>query len=339
MIIISFQYIEFQNLNAKVKFAENNNMSKILVIGSSGQIGIDLVLELRRLHGISNVIATDIKEPCPPLIQDGPFYQLDVLDNSKLIALIEKENVSQVYLLAALLSAVAEQKPLSAWNLNMDGLLNILELGKQGKIERIFWPSSIAVFGSNSPKKQTPQHTIMEPSTVYGISKLAGERWCEYYHQKYGVDVRSIRYPGLLSYKSKPGGGTTDYAIEIFEKAVNHEPFTCFLSEHTCLPMMYMDDAIRATIAIMNAPSENIKIRSSYNVSGISFTPIELENGIKKQFGDFKIEYKPDFRQEIADSWPDSIDDSAARTDWQWREKYTLEKIIPKMIKGLLNGV
>ncbi len=243
-------------------------MSKILVIGSSGQIGIDLVLELRRLHGISNVIATDIKEPCPALIKDGPFYQLDVLDHSKLHTLIEKENISQVYLLAALLSAVAEQKPLSAWKLNMDGLLNILELGKEGKIKRIFWPSSIAVFGSNSPKRQTPQYTIMEPNTVYGISKLAGERWCEYYHQKYGVDIRSIRYPGLLSYKSKPGGGTTDYAIEIFEKAVRQEPFECFLSENTALPMMYMDDAIRATIEIMEASADKIKIRSSYNVSG-----------------------------------------------------------------------
>ena len=327
--------IEFQNLNAKVKFAENNNMSKILVIGSSGQIGIDLVLELRRLHGIGNVIATDIKEACPVLIKDGPFYQLDVLDSSKLIALIEKENVSQVYLLAALLSAVAEQKPLSAWNLNMDGLLNILELGKQGKIERIFWPSSIAVFGSNSPKKETPQHTIMEPSTVYGISKLAGERWCEYYHQKYGVDVRSIRYPGLLSYKSKPGGGTTDYAIEIFEKAVRREPFECFLSENTALPMMYMDDAIRATIEIMEAPSDKIKIRSSYNVSGISFTPRELENAIKNQYDDLKVVYKPDFRQQIADSWPDSIDDSKAQKDWNWNKNYTLKKIINKMLEGL----
>ena len=310
-------------------------MSKILVIGSSGQIGIDLVLELRRLHGINNVIATDIKEPCPTLIKDGPFYQLDVLDQSKLLTLIEKEDISQVYLLAALLSAVAEQKPLSAWNLNMDGLLNILELGKKGKIERIFWPSSIAVFGSNSPKKQTPQHTIMEPSTVYGISKLAGERWCEYYHQKFGVDVRSIRYPGLLSYKSKPGGGTTDYAIEIFEKASKQETFECFLSENTALPMMYMDDAIRATIKIMEAPSDNIKVRSSYNVSGISFTPKELENGIKSQYSDFKVVYHPDFRQQIADSWPDSIDDSEAQKDWNWEKKYTLEKIINKMLKGL----
>ena len=326
--------IEFQNLNAKVKFAENNNMSKILVIGSSGQIGIDLVLELRRLHGISNVIATDIKEPCPTLIKDGPFYQLDVLDQSKLLTLIEKEDISQVYLLAALLSAVAEQKPLSAWNLNMDGLLNILELGKKGKIERIFWPSSIAVFGSNSPKKETPQHTIMEPSTVYGISKLAGERWCEYYHQKFGVDVRSIRYPGLLSYKSKPGGGTTDYAIEIFQKAVNQKPFQCFLSKETALPMMYMDDAIRATIEIMEAPADQIKIRSSYNVAGISYTPAELEDGIKKHYADFKTSYQPDFRQQIADSWPDSIDDSEAKNDWNWKKNYGLEKIINNMLKG-----
>jgi nucleoside-diphosphate-sugar epimerase len=310
-------------------------MSKILVIGSSGQIGIDLVLELRKLHGVSNVVATDIKEPCPPLIKDGPFHQLDVLDTHKLEQLIEKENISHVYLLAALLSAVAEKKPQSAWKLNMDGLLNVLELARTGKINRIFWPSSIAVFGSNSPKRQTPQHTIMEPSTIYGISKLAGERWCEYYHLKYGVDVRSIRYPGLLSYKSQPGGGTTDYAIEIFEKAVKNEPFDCFLSENTTLPMMYMDDAIRATIEIMTAPSEQIKIRSSYNVSGISFSPLELENGIKKEFDGLKVLYKPDFRQEIADSWPDSIDDSAAKKDWNWQEEYTLEKIIHNMLKGM----
>ncbi|MDB3904939.1 NAD-dependent epimerase/dehydratase family protein [Crocinitomicaceae bacterium] len=310
-------------------------MSKILVIGSSGQIGIDLVLELRRIHGQENVIATDIKEPCPPLIKDGPFYQLDVLDQENVLHLVEKENISEVYLLAALLSAIAEQKPHAAWKLNMDGLLNILELGKDGILKKIFWPSSIAVFGSNSPKTNTPQHTIMEPSTIYGISKLAGERWCEYYHEKYGVDVRSIRYPGLISHKSKPGGGTTDYAIEIFEKAINKQPFSCFLSKDTMLPMMYMDDAIRATIEIMQAESENIKIRSSYNVAGISFSPDQIAKGIESENGKLMISYNPDYRQEIANSWPDSINDNEAKKDWNWNANFNLNKIIFEMLKGM----
>ena len=310
-------------------------MSKILVIGSSGQIGIDLVLELRRIHGQENVIATDIKEPCPPLIIDGPFYQLDVLDKEKILYLIQKENITEVYLLAALLSAVAEQKPHAAWKLNMDGLLNILELAKDGILKKIFWPSSIAVFGANSPKTNTPQHTIMEPSTIYGISKLAGERWCEYYHKKYGVDVRSIRYPGLISYKSKPGGGTTDYAIEIFEKAVSKEPFSCFLSKDTMLPMMYMDDAIRATIEIMQAPNESIKIRSSYNVAGISFSPDQIAKSIEDKNGKLMITYNPDYRQEIANSWPDSINDNQAKNDWNWSANFNLNKIIFEMLKGL----
>jgi len=322
-------------LNSKVKFVKNFSMSKILVIGSSGQIGIDLVLELRRRKGLNNVIATDIKEPCPPLIKDGPFYQLDVLDKERLNQLIKKENITEVYLLAALLSAIAEQKPHAAWKLNMDGLLNILELGKEKRLKKIFWPSSIAVFGSNSPKINTPQHTIMEPSTIYGISKLAGERWCEYYHSKYGVDVRSIRYPGLISYKSKPGGGTTDYAIEIFEKALNKETFNCYLSKDTVLPMMYMDDAIRATIEIMEAPSEKIKIRSSYNISGTSFSPEQIANEIEKELGPIKVQYKPDFRQNIANSWPDSIDDQSAKKDWGWSIYFNLSKIITEMLKGM----
>ena len=310
-------------------------MSKILVIGSSGQIGIDLVLELRRINGLDNVIATDIKEPCPILINDGPFFQLDVMDKEKVNGLIRNEKITQVYLLAALLSAVAEKKPHSAWKLNMDGLFNILELGRLGILKKIFWPSSIAVFGSNSPKENTPQHTIMEPSTIYGISKLAGERWCEYYHKQYGVDVRSIRYPGLISYKSKPGGGTTDYAIEIFEKAVKDEPYTCFLSENTLLPMMYMDDAIRATIEIMKAPPEKIKIRSSYNVAGISFSPKEIAEGIENETRSLKVNYHPDFRQAIADSWPNSIDDLSAQTDWGWKIQFNLSKIITEMLKGM----
>jgi len=310
-------------------------MSKILVIGSGGQIGTDLVLELRRLNGNHNVIATDIKEECPPLISDGPFHQLDVLNFEDVKNLIKKENVSEVYLLAALLSAIAENKPQSAWKLNMEGLLNILELAKDGIIKKVFWPSSIAVFGPNSPKKNTPQHTIMEPNTIYGISKLAGERWCEYYNKKHGVDVRSIRYPGLISYKSAPGGGTTDYAIEIFEKAVQGASYTCYLSQNTVLPMMYMDDAIRATVEIMQADQSQIKIRSSYNIAGISFTPKDLENAIRRAHPDFQVNYTPDFRQAIADSWPDSIDDQNAQLDWNWKLNYELNKLVDEMLEGM----
>jgi nucleoside-diphosphate-sugar epimerase len=310
-------------------------MSKILVIGSGGQIGTDLVLELRRLNGIHNVIATDIKEQCPPLISDGPFHQLDVLNFEDLSKLIKTEDVSEVYLLAALLSAIAENKPQTAWKLNMEGLLNILELAKDGIIKKVFWPSSIAVFGSNSPKANTPQHTIMEPSTVYGISKLAGERWCEYYNKKHGVDVRSIRYPGLVSYKSAPGGGTTDYAIEIFEKAVQGTLYTCYLRQNTTLPMMYMDDAIRATIEIMRAPKSQIKIRSSYNIAGISFSPKDLENAIKKVYPNFRVDNTPDFRQSIADSWPDSINDQNAGSDWNWKINYDLNKMVHEMLEGI----
>lgn len=310
-------------------------MSKILVIGSGGQIGTDLVLELRRLNGVHNVIATDIKEQCPPLISDGPFHQLDVLNFEDVSKLIKKEDVSEIYLLAALLSAIAEDKPQTAWKLNMEGLLNILELAKDGIIKKVFWPSSIAVFGSNSPKVNTPQHTIMEPSTIYGISKLAGERWCEYYYNKHGVDVRSIRYPGLVSYKSAPGGGTTDYAIEIFEKAVQGNSYTCYLSQTTALPMMYMDDAIRATIEIMRARKSQIKIRSSYNIAGISYTPKDLENAIKKVYPDFQVVYTPDYRQAIADSWPDSIDDQNAVSDWNWKINYDLNKMVHEMLEGI----
>jgi len=310
-------------------------MSKILVIGSGGQIGTDLVLELRRLNGIHNVIATDIKEECPPLISDGPFRQLDVLNFEDVRKLIKNEEVSEVYLLAALLSAIAENKPQSAWKLNMEGLLNILDLAKDGLIKKVFWPSSIAVFGPNSPKVNTPQHTIMEPNTIYGISKLAGERWCEYYNKKHGVDVRSIRYPGLVSYKSAPGGGTTDYAIEIFEKATQGKSYTCYLNHNTTLPMMYMDDAIRATVEIMTADQNQIKIRSSYNIAGISFTPKDLENAIKKAHPDFQVTYAPDFRQAIADSWPDSIDDQNARLDWNWKLNFDINKLVHEMLEGM----
>lgn len=310
-------------------------MPKILVIGACGQIGIELVLELQQLFGSQNIIASDIKEQCPDILSSGKYYALDIMDGDKLQEIVEAEEIKQVYLLAALLSATAENKPRFAWELNMQGLFNVLELAKDGKIEKVFWPSSIAVFGASSPTDKTPQHTIMEPSTVYGISKLAGERWCEYYFKKYDVDVRSIRYPGLISYKSAPGGGTTDYAVDIFIKAVNEGMYTCYLKEDSKLPMMYMSDAIRATIEIMEAPKEQIKIRSSYNLAGISFDPKELAREIKKQLTDFKIEYKPDFRQEIANSWPNSIDDSCAKIDWNWKNEYQLRDIVQSMLKGI----
>ena len=320
---------------SKVIFVQILVMSKILVVGACGQIGIELVLELRKLYGTHTVLASDIKDNCPEAIIDGPYITLDIMDKSKLETIVENNNVKQVYLLAALLSATAESKPRFAWKLNMEGLFNVLELAKSKKINKIFWPSSIAVFGSNSPMDQTPQHTVMEPSTVYGISKLAGERWCEYYHNKYDVDVRSIRYPGLISYKSAPGGGTTDYAVDIFVKAVSHDEYTCYLSAESKLPMMYMSDAIRATIEIMEAPSDSIKIRSSYNLAGISFNPKELADEIQKKRADFKIKYQPDFRQAIADSWPNSIDDSCAQKDWNWKNESKLKDLVSKMFTGL----
>lgn len=309
-------------------------MSKILVVGACGQIGIELVIELRKLYGVKNVIASDIKDECPKSIDDGLYFQLDVMNHNELEAIVTNNDVEQIYLLAAMLSATAENKPLFAWELNMQGLFNVLELAKNEKIKKVFWPSSIAVFGSNSPMNATPQHTIMEPSTVYGISKLAGERWCEYYFKKYDVDIRSLRYPGLISYKSSPGGGTTDYAIDIFIDAVKKGNYTCYLSENTNLPMMYMTDAIRATIEIMEAPRQQIKIRSSYNLAGISFNPKDLALEIKKELNHFKIDYAPDFRQEIADTWPNSIDDSAAQKDWNWKNSIEIEAIVKKMISG-----
>ena len=309
-------------------------MSKILVVGACGQIGIELVIELRKLFGIQNVIASDIKDQCPPAIADGNYCQLDIMNSEKLLDIVTKHEVHQVYLLAAMLSATAEKKPLFAWDLNMQGLFNVLELAKNKKIKKVFWPSSIAVFGANSPMNDTPQHTVMEPSTVYGISKLAGERWCEYYFKKYDVDVRSIRYPGLISYKSAPGGGTTDYAVDIFQKAVKEGKYTCYLKEDTKLPMMYMTDAIRATIEIMEAPKHQIKVRSSYNLAGISFNPRDLAMEITKELNGFKIDYRPDFRQEIADTWPNSIDDSAAQKDWNWKKNVEINEIVKKMISG-----
>jgi nucleoside-diphosphate-sugar epimerase len=307
----------------------------ILVIGASGQIGTELVMELRSRYGNSNVVASDLKTASKEVLESGPFEQLDVMDRDRLHQLVVQYNIGEVYLLAALLSATAEQKVMPAWNLNMYGLFYVLELAKEGFIDKVYWPSSIAVFGPNTPKQNTPQSTIMEPSTVYGISKLAGERWCEYYHNRYGVDVRSLRYPGLIGYKSNPGGGTTDYAVDIFHKAVSGQPFECFLSENTRLPMMYMPDAIRATIGIMEAPSDKVRIRSSYNVSGFDFTPAELAEEIQKHISDFSISYKPDFRQAIADGWPGSIDDSSARADWGWQNEYSLEAMTADMLSHL----
>lgn len=305
----------------------------VLVIGSSGQIGTELVEELRKIHGNNNVIASDIK--ASQQSQDGPFETLDILNKKQLEDIIDKYNIKEVYLLAALLSATAEKNPEFAWELNMNSLFNVLNLAKDKKIDKVFWPSSIAVFGPTTPRENTPQYTVMEPSTVYGISKLAGERWCEYYFNRYGVDVRSIRYPGLIGYKSLPGGGTTDYAVDIFHQAIKLNSYECFLNEQTALPMMYMSDAIRATIDIMKAPKEKIKIRSSYNLSGISFTPKEIYNEIKKYYPSFQITYKEDFRQKIADSWPKSINDISAKNDWAWKENYNIETMTKEMLKNL----
>lgn len=307
----------------------------ILVIGSAGQIGTDLVTTLREQLGGDNVIATDVKDQQGYLRESGPFQVLDVLDGQSVADIINKYEIKQVFLLAALLSAAAEQKMKSAWKLNMEGLFNILEIAKEKKDLKIFWPSSIAVFGPTTPKQNTPQYTVMEPSTVYGISKLAGERWCEYYHQKFGVDVRSIRYPGLISYKAHPGGGTTDYAVDIYIQALAQQSYNCYLNEDTTLPMMYMPDAIRATLELMNAPAEKVKIRSSYNVSGMSFSPKEIATAIKKYITGLTISYTPDSRQQIADSWPQSINDNEAQQHWNWKPEYDLNSMTEDMLQHL----
>ena len=310
-------------------------MSKIIVIGSCGQIGTELVLALRTINGAQNVIAADLKEECPPILSNGPYLKMDILDREAVRRYIIDEQVEEVYLLAALLSATAEKNPDFAWRLNMEGLFTILDLAKEGHVKKVFWPSSIAVFGPTTPADLTPQHTVMEPSTVYGISKQAGERWCEYYFNKFGVDVRSIRYPGLISYKSLPGGGTTDYAVDIFYKAKAQGNFTCFLKEDTELPMMFMDDAIRGTIELMQAPADQIKIRSAYNIAGSSFTPAELARSIQKHLPDFTIDYAPDFRQAIADSWPNSIDDSYAQKDWGWKAEFDTDAMVKVMLENV----
>jgi nucleoside-diphosphate-sugar epimerase len=310
-------------------------MSKIIVIGSCGQIGTELVLALRSINGNDAVIAADLKDECPAILANGPYLKMDILDRAAVRSFIIEEKIDEVYLLAALLSATAEKNPDFAWKLNMEGLFTILDLAKEGHVKKIFWPSSIAVFGPTTPADQTPQHTVMEPSTVYGISKQAGERWCEYYFNKYGVDVRSIRYPGLISYKSLPGGGTTDYAVDIFYKAKSQGNFNCFLKEDTALPMMFMDDAIRATIELMQAPAEKINIRSAYNIAGSSFTPVELATSIQKHLPQFTISYEPDFRQAIADSWPNSINDSYAQKEWGWKAKFDTDTMVKEMLDNV----
>lgn len=310
-------------------------MKKILIVGASGQIGTELVLELRRRFGEENVIASDVKDEPSDLLRNGIYEKLDILDNEAYLSLLEKYKVTEVYLLAALLSATAEKHPDFAWKLNMEGLFNVLNSAKEGKIQKVFWPSSIAVFGPNTPRENTPQYCVMDPSTVYGLSKLAGERWCEYYFKKHGVDVRSIRYPGLISYGSLPGGGTTDYAVDIFYHAKAGKDYTCFLKKDTELPMMFMSDAIKATIDLMEVPKEKVIIRSSYNIAGMSFTPEKIYAQIIKSVPNFKISYSPDFRQEIADSWPKSIDDSEARNHWGWSPEHDLKSLTNNMLEGV----
>jgi nucleoside-diphosphate-sugar epimerase len=312
-------------------------MSKILIIGACGQIGTELTHRLREIYGTDQVIASDIRKLNNEVVNSGPFEVVNALDYNQIEHLVEKHEVGDVYLMAALLSATAEKNPAFAWDLNMNSLFHVLNLAKAGKINKVFWPSSIAVFGPTTPKHYTPQYTIAEPSTVYGISKQAGERWCEYYFKTYGVDVRSIRYPGLISWTSPPGGGTTDYAVDIFHKALQDGMYNCFLSEQTEMPMMYMEDAIRATVEIMQAPVDKIKIRSSYNLAAISFTPKQLAEEIKKHLPNFSISYQPDFRQKIADSWPSSIDDSEARAHWGWCHKYSLSEMTVTMLENLQN--
>ncbi|MFN3909337.1 MAG: L-threonine 3-dehydrogenase [Flavobacterium sp.] len=309
--------------------------TKILIIGACGQIGTELTHQLRAIYGNENVIASDIRKLNHPVVNDGIFEVVNALDYNQIQHLVEKYQITDVYLMAALLSATAEKNPAFAWDLNMNSLFHVLNLAKAGWIKKIFWPSSIAVFGPTTPKNQTPQYTIMEPTTVYGISKQTGERWCEYYHQQYGVDVRSIRYPGLISWTTPPGGGTTDYAVDIYYKAISEGKYTCFLSEETELPMMYMDDAIRATIEIMQAPAEKIKIRSSYNLSAISFTPKQITEEIQKHYPNFEVTYEPDYRQKIADSWPNSVNDTEAREDWNWKHQFDLNAMTFEMLTNL----
>ena len=311
------------------------NKDTILLIGASGQIGTDLTMSLRAIYGASHVVASDIKSASTEVMESGPFEQLDIMDPVRLNEIVLKYKVTQVYLLTALLSATAEKNIELGWALNMKSLSHVLDLARNGKVKKVYWPSSIAVFGPTTPSINTPQHTIMDPNTVYGISKQAGERWCEYYYQKFGVDVRSIRYPGLISWKAKPGGGTTDYAVHIFHEAIKYGRYESFLSETTSLPMMYMPDAIRATLELMEAPADSIKIRSSYNVAGTSFNPAEIAAVVKQYIPHFEITYKTDERQAIANSWPQSINDSLAREHWNWKHEYDLGNMAEDMMLNL----
>lgn len=309
---------------------------RILVIGASGQIGVELTLALRKIYGNANVIASDLREENALLHGTGPYVSLDVMNKEMLHVQVIRQGITQIYLLAAILSATGEKNPNLAWSLNMQSLLNVLDIAREEKLHKVYWPSSIAVFGPTSPRIDCPQQTVIEPVTVYGISKFAGEFWCNYYNHRYGLDVRSIRYPGLISYKSAPGGGTTDYAVEIFHEALEEKKYECFLEEDTYLPMMYMPDAIRATIELMEAPATKINIRTSYNISGMSFSPKEIASEIKKHIPEFTISYKPDYRQQIANSWPQSIDDSVARNDWGWKEEFDLGKMTKDMLENLV---
>ncbi len=307
----------------------------ILILGACGQIGTELTLKLREKYEGSQIIASDIREGSENLSDSGPFEILDATDYAAVEDVVMHYEVDEIYLMAAMLSATAEKFPMRAWNLNMNSLFNVLNLAKEKKIEKVFWPSSLAVFGPNTPKQNTPQNSIMGPTTVYGISKQAGERWCSYYHNKYGVDVRSVRYPGLISWKTHPGGGTTDYAVDIYHKALQSENYTCFLKENTRLPMMFMDDAIRATLQLMQANSDQITVRSSYNLAAMSFTPADIIRSIKERIPQFEVDYEPDFRQAIADSWPESIDDSQAQKDWGWSAEYDLQRTTTEMLDQL----
>ena len=301
----------------------------ILIIGANGQIGTVLTQALRERYGHDNVIASDIRESKN---DNSPFELLNILEGEELSRIVKKYKINQIYHLAAILSASGEKNPKRTWDINMNGLFNVLNVAKDEELCRVFFPSTIAIYGANTPQFNTPQHTVLDPTTVYGISKVAGENWCQYYHLKYGLDIRSVRYPGVISYQSLPGGGTTDYAVDIFHKAVRGVDFECFLTKDTRLPMIYMPDAIRATVELIDAPNENIKIRSSYNLASMSFTPEEIYNEIKKHIPDFKITYKPDFRQAIADSWTATIDDAHARADWGWKEDYNISQMTTDMI-------
>ena len=311
----------------------SNAKEKVLIIGAGGQIGLELTQNLSAMYGKENVVPSDLKDA--GLFPENPFEILDALDKNALLSIVKKHGITQIYHLAAMLSATGELNPMFAWKLNMESLFHVLDLAKEKHISKVYWPSSIAVFGPTTPRQNTPQYTVMEPSTIYGISKQAGERWCEWYFKKHGVDVRSLRYPGLIGWKSAPGGGTTDYAVHIFHEALKNGTYECFLSENTALPMMHMEDAIRATIEIMHAPAESIKIRGSYNLSGISFRPKDIAAEIKKHIPDFTISYKPDFRQAIAESWPQSINDAEARAHWGWKEKYDLPKLVENLLVNL----